>query len=104
MRTLLLPFRSRYVIYTLCLAATAALAALLSVRSDWIYLLIPLGLFGALSVRGTYDLLQPRHAILRNYPISAHLRFLLEAIRPELRQYFSRARRTGRRSAATPAP
>jgi hypothetical protein len=26
--------------------------------------------------------------VLRNYPIAAHLRFLLEAIRPEMRQYF----------------
>ena len=41
--------------------------------------------FTALGVR---DLLQTRHAILRNYPIVAHLRFLLEFIRPEMRQYF----------------
>jgi len=32
------------------------------------------------------DLLQPKHAILRNYPIAAHLRFLFEKIRPEMRQ------------------
>src|SRR5262249_4803027 len=31
---------------------------------------------------------QRRHAILRNYPITAHLRFLFEKIRPEMRQYF----------------
>jgi glutamate synthase domain-containing protein 2 len=37
---------------------------------------------------GLYDLFQTRHAILRNYPIAAHLRFLLEGIRPEMRQYF----------------
>ena len=35
-----------------------------------------------------HDLVQTRHAILRNYPISAHLRFILEEIRPEIRQYF----------------
>ena len=29
-----------------------------------------------------------RHAILRNYPVLGHLRFLLEFIRPEIRQYF----------------
>ena len=33
-------------------------------------------------------LFNARHAVLRNYPIAAHLRFLLEAIRPEMRQYF----------------
>src|SRR4051812_26368086 len=51
-------------------------------------LLATLVIGGALSLLGVRDLLQKRHAILRNYPISAHLRFLLESIRPEMRQYF----------------
>ena len=34
-----------------------------------------------------WDLWQRRHTILRNYPIVGHLRFLLEAVGPELRQY-----------------
>jgi glutamate synthase domain-containing protein 2 len=34
-----------------------------------------------------YDLLQRRHAILRNFPIVGHLRYLLETFGPELRQY-----------------
>jgi len=34
-----------------------------------------------------YDLLQKRHAILRNFPIIGHFRYILEAIGPELRQY-----------------
>lgn len=37
---------------------------------------------------GLHDLRQTRHAVLRNYPVTGHLRFLLEFIRPELRQYF----------------
>lgn len=37
---------------------------------------------------GLWDLLQKQHAILRNYPIMGHLRFILEFIRPEIRQYF----------------
>jgi glutamate synthase domain-containing protein 2 len=37
---------------------------------------------------GIRDLLQTRHAVLRNYPLLGHLRFLLETIRPEIRQYF----------------
>ena len=45
-------------------------------------------LFLALSVVGMYDLQQQHHAILRNYPIIGHLRFMLETIRPEIRQYF----------------
>ena len=39
-------------------------------------------------VLGAYDLIQRRHSILRNYPILGHMRFMLEAIRPELQQYF----------------
>jgi glutamate synthase domain-containing protein 2 len=34
-----------------------------------------------------YDLLQKNHAILRNFPIIGHFRYLFEAIGPELRQY-----------------
>jgi glutamate synthase domain-containing protein 2 len=35
-----------------------------------------------------HDLLQKKHAILRNYPIIGHARYLMEAIRPEIQQYF----------------
>lgn len=45
-------------------------------------------IFSALSLLGLYDLIQTEHSVLRNYPITAHLRFLLEDIRPEVRQYF----------------
>jgi glutamate synthase domain-containing protein 2 len=41
-------------------------------------------LLGALAV---YDLTQRRHAVLRNFPLVGHLRYLLEAVGPELRQY-----------------
>lgn len=34
-----------------------------------------------------YDLIQTKHAILRNFPIIGHFRYLLEMIGPELRQY-----------------
>lgn len=40
------------------------------------------------SVLGLHDITQKRHAILRNYPIGGHIRFLLENFRPEIRQYF----------------
>ncbi len=42
----------------------------------------------ALAALGTWDLLQTRHTILRLYPILGHVRFLMELIRPEIRQYF----------------
>ena len=51
-------------------------------------LLVLAVLLAAVVALGLHDLTQPRHAILRNYPVAAHLRFILEGIRPEMRQYF----------------
>ena len=51
---------------------------------SWPLSLICLGLF----VLGWHDYRQEKHAILRNYPVAGHLRFMLEYIRPEIRQYF----------------
>lgn len=44
--------------------------------------------FLGLTLLGLRDSRQERHSILRNYPVIGHLRFLLEFIRPEIRQYF----------------
>jgi glutamate synthase domain-containing protein 2 len=44
-------------------------------------------LLGLLTVVAVYDVSQRRHAILRNFPVIGHLRYLLEAFGPELRQY-----------------
>ena len=91
MQALSLAFSPRFVILTLAvfllllflvlIAAGAAPGANLAFVAGAV-------LFGALSLLGLRDLAQTRHAVLRNYPISAHLRFLLEGIRPEMRQYF----------------
>jgi glutamate synthase domain-containing protein 2 len=37
---------------------------------------------------GTWDLLQRKSTLRRNYPLLAHLRYGLESIGPEIRQYF----------------
>ena len=42
---------------------------------------------GGLGAVASWDLWQRHHTILRNYPIIGHLRFILEAVGPELRQY-----------------
>ncbi len=49
-----------------------------------------------LVIVGIHDLVQARHAILRNYPIIGHLRFFFEKIRPEMRQYFFEGDTDGR--------
>lgn len=43
---------------------------------------------GILVLLGVRDRFQNHHAILRNYPIIGHMRFLFERFRPEIRQYF----------------
>ena len=75
----------RYSFFMLC--AFGFLLAAFSVTVfdvGWAMLL----LFGLLTGVGVHDLKQTRHAILRNYPVIGHLRFLFEFIRPEIRQYF----------------
>ncbi len=42
---------------------------------------------GALTLLGIRDVRQTKKAVLRNYPVVGHLRYLLEFIRPEMRQY-----------------
>ena len=44
--------------------------------------------FGALVGLGIFDLRQTKRSLLRNYPVIGHLRFMLEYVRPEIRQYF----------------
>ena len=44
--------------------------------------------FTGLVALGVYDLRQTKRSILRNYPVIGHLRFMLEFVRPEIRQYF----------------
>jgi glutamate synthase domain-containing protein 2 len=78
-------FLSRYFVFQLVIVAAAAAAALGAAAGPWWFasevVLLPL------AAVGVFDLVQRRHAVLRNYPIIGHIRFMLEAVRPELRQY-----------------
>ena len=80
-----LAFARRFVIYTMALIATVGFLALSFVN---LWFLLGFAVALVFAVIGTHDLLQPHHSLLRNYPISARIRFLLEEIRPEIRQYF----------------
>jgi glutamate synthase domain-containing protein 2 len=95
MRTLLLPLTARFIAYTLVLLITLILALAFVLASPPFYLAFPLALFAGLAVIGTFDLIQKRHAVLRNYPLTAHIRFILEEIRPEIRQYFLESEKDG---------
>jgi len=76
----------RYVPLIICLISTFFLALLLSSGKAVVIALFLLAF--ALSIIGLVDLIQRHHSLRRNYPILAHIRFLLEGIRPEIRQYF----------------
>jgi glutamate synthase domain-containing protein 2 len=91
---------SRYAFFAFCVLFT--LASLPFLGHQWLW---PLTLLtGVLSLIGIGDLLQTRHAVRRNYPILGNIRYLVEGIRPEIRQYllegdaeqlpFSRAQRS----------
>ncbi len=77
-------FPMRYLAFTLC-AVGLLLSLLVWVGGGHV---LPVLVFGYLVGTGFHDLLQTKRAILRNYPVIGHMRFLLEFIRPEIRQYF----------------
>src|SRR5690554_4111522 len=49
----------------------------------WAFVVVP----AVLVAIGLHDVLQRRHAVLRNYPIIGHMRYLIETVRPEIQQY-----------------
>ena len=77
----------RYAVVGLLTTAALAATVLLAVLTSpwWWFLAAPLLIAAA---TGVHDVLQHRHSVLRNYPVLGHARFLFEALRPELQQYF----------------
>lgn len=63
----------------------ASFALVFLVSPWWLFLTVSLLL---IALVGSFDLVQKRHSILRNFPVLGHFRFLLEFIRPEIQQYF----------------
>jgi glutamate synthase domain-containing protein 2 len=85
MGTIALAITPRYVVFTLSVVTAIACLALSFAYAGF---LVPFAIAAVLAGVGVHDVLQKKHSILRNYPIAAHIRFLLEEIRPEIRQYF----------------
>ena len=71
--------------YVLAVMAVAAVAAAATFTPAALWTLVVLG---PLLLVGLYDSLQREHTILRNFPIIGHVRYLFEALRPEIQQYF----------------
>lgn len=71
--------------------ALVGLAGSLSSTLLWLYVpLVPVVLLGV------YDALQTKRAVLRNFPVLGHFRYLFEMIRPEINQYFIESNTDGR--------
>ena len=95
MNILMLAFTPRFVVLTVCSVLTLVLLGIVLTHSGSGLVWLPLLLFGFLTLVGIHDLLQRHHAVLRNYPITAHMRFILEEVRPEMRQYFFESEKDG---------
>lgn len=74
------------------LAVVATILALLS-GAGWWWAAVP---SIALTALAAYDLLQTRHVVLRTYPLVGHGRWIAEALRPEIQQYFVESDTDGR--------
>jgi glutamate synthase domain-containing protein 2 len=91
---------SRYAFFAACVLFSLVTLPFESHEWLWPFTLLTT----VLSLIGLGDLLQTRHAVRRNYPILGNIRYLVEGIRPEIRQYllesdsdalpFSRAQRS----------
>jgi glutamate synthase domain-containing protein 2 len=82
--------QARFATLAICVLVFLACALVVPFAMPWVA--APVGVIalvaGGLAAVGIWDLVQTRQSIRRNYPILAHLRFFLEFIRPEIRQYF----------------
>ncbi len=78
------------------LMSVVILVEMLAAPSTISLLVLPLLIFAALTWLGVRDITQDKRSILRNYPISGHARYLMEEIRPKIRQYFFEGEKDGR--------
>jgi len=78
---------SRYIPWGGCIIFALVMALQIQGGHHGLDSLLFFAFWTLLSIIGFIDVSQKKHAILRNYPVSCHLRFLVETFRPEIRQY-----------------
>lgn len=87
----------RFIPLTLCAAVAIVLGAMMiGVPHSIPYLAAPFLVLICVASVGLHDMIQTKRSILRNYPISGHARFLMEDLRPKIRQYFFEGEKDGR--------
>ena len=75
--------RTIFFVASLIVLALIATGAYFWPPTLWVWVIV-----GPLIGLGMYDACQTQHAVLRNFPLLGHGRYLMEMIRPEVSQYF----------------
>ena len=76
----------RYALWAYTGVATIIFCSLAVVSQP--YFLLGTAISGGLFALGFHDFVQKKRGVLANYPLLGRARYILESIRPELRQYF----------------
>lgn len=75
--------RDTFIIISIMSLTTIAIIAMY-----WMPVLWSLIVVGPIVIIGYADIFQKKHSIKKNFPVIGHFRYMLEAIRPEIMQYF----------------
>jgi glutamate synthase domain-containing protein 2 len=73
--------------YALLVGSVFLFAGAIVLHSHWRWSWPLVVLTGLATVVGLFDILQRPHSVLRSYPILGYVRYLVEMVRPEIRQY-----------------
>jgi len=84
---------ARRIFYWISLASLVLVIGLAFIWPAILWLLIPVGAYVGL---GLWDIYGSKSNVLTNYPVIGHLRYALEFISPEIRQYFIETNENGR--------
>lgn len=83
--------RETFIIISIILLAIIAIVAMYYLPVLWSLIIV-----GPLVIIGYVDIFQKKHTIKKNFPVIGHFRYMLEAIRPEIMQYFVETDTEGR--------
>lgn len=75
--------RKSFVVGSVIVSALILAFSIINPSALWCFVVV-----GPLLVIGYHDLLQKSHTVRRNFPLIGNFRYLFEAIRPEINQYF----------------
>ncbi|MGD2133132.1 MAG: FMN-binding glutamate synthase family protein [Maricaulaceae bacterium] len=83
----------RYLPFAIIVVLTIVLCILASLDARWLWLALP---GSVLTGFGVIDVVQREHTLWRNYPVAGRVRWLAEALRPFVQQYFIESVTDGR--------